>query len=119
MFEMKFRAICKDFGSNRPSALNPLVSAITIYRWSFVERGTVAVRAGLQGPLHHGLDPSAISVTIVRANQLPRAVSRADAVPASLQSVSMPSRPRSATVMPEIGLSQALVEDAAQALDRL
>src|SRR5205823_3022038 len=65
--------------------------------------------------LHHGADPLWISVTAVRANQLPRAVSRADALPASLQSVSMPSRPRSATVMPKIGLSRSLADDAAHA----
>src|SRR5256885_15622161 len=69
--------------------------------------------------LHHGAERSVISVTAVRANQLPRAVSRADAVPASLHSVSMPSRPRSATVLPKIGLSQAPPDGTAHAPRRL
>src|SRR5438552_4661406 len=74
-------------------------------------RGAVAVGARL----HHGPDLSAISVTAVRANQLPRLVSRADAVPSTSLSASMPSRPRSVTVRPEIGLSRALADYAAHA----
>ena len=119
MFEMKFRAICKGFGSNCPSVLKPF--GFGYHNLSLVFRragGAVAVNARSQG-LHQGAQRSAISVTAVRANQLPRVVSRADAVPASLQSVSMPSRPRSATVRPEIGLSSALAENAAQAPHRL
>ena len=50
--------------------------------------------------------PSALSVTTVRANHIPRVVSRADALPWSMLNVSMPSRPRSATVTPKMGLSE-------------
>src|SRR5439155_14699105 len=78
----------------------------------------VAVSARLQG-IHHGLDRSAISVTAVRANQFPRVVSRAEAFPSSMLRVSMPSRPRSATVMPKIGLSQTLADGVAHAPHRL
>src|ERR1700730_14729957 len=102
---------------------------------------TVSVRAGLPlaflkvlqrecaGPrtcgflhvLRYGAARSAISisVTAVRANQLPRAVTRADALPWRMLSISMPSRPRSATVTPETGLSWVLADDALQAPSRL
>ena len=54
---------------------------------------------------HYGAARSANSVTTVRANQPPRVVSRACALSRRTLSVSMPSRPRSATVAPEMGLS--------------
>ena len=69
--------------------------------------------------LRYGAARSAISVTAVRANQLPRVVSRADALPGSMLSISMPSRPRSATVTPETGLSKVLADSAVQAPSRL
>jgi hypothetical protein len=53
--------------------------------------------------LHYKAARSANSVATVRANQFPRAVSRADALPRSIVRVSIPSRPRSATVAPEMG----------------
>jgi hypothetical protein len=62
---------------------------------------------------------STISATTVRANQFPRAVSRAEALPWSTLSVSNPSRPRSATVTPEMGLSQVLADGAIQTPHRL
>src|SRR6266852_9170292 len=49
-----------------------------------------------------------IAAATVRANQLPRVVSRADAFLPSMVSVNMPSRLRSATVIPEMRLSQML-----------
>jgi hypothetical protein len=64
--------------------------------------------------LHHGAACSALSAAAVRANQLPRAVNRADALPWRTLSVSMPSRPRSATVPPETGLSPALADGVVQ-----
>ena len=52
---------------------------------------------------------------MLRCVEICDAVSLADAVPSILLSVSMPSRPRSATVMPKIGLSRSLADDAAHA----
>ena len=69
--------------------------------------------------VHYGTARSANSVTTVRANQLPRVVSRAYALPWSTLSVSMPSRPRSATVAPEMGLSPTLADGAVQTPHRL
>ena len=69
--------------------------------------------------VHYGTARSANSVTTVLANQLPRAVSRAYALPWSTLSVSMPSRPRSATVAPEMGLSPTLADGAVQTPHRL
>src|ERR1700730_9512057 len=71
------------------------------------------------GSVHYGAARSANSVTTVRANQLPRAVSRAYALPWSTLSVSMPSRPRSATVAPEMGLSPTLADGTVQIPHRL
>ena len=65
--------------------------------------------------MRYGVSRSAISVTAVRANQLPRVVSRADALPWRMLNISIPSRPRSATVTPETGLSSVLADDALQA----
>ena len=67
----------------------------------------------------HGTARSANSVTSVRANQLPRAVSRAYALPWRTLRVSMPSRPRSATVAPEMGLSPTPADGAVQTPRRL
>jgi hypothetical protein len=67
----------------------------------------------------YGTARSAISVTAVRANELPRVVSCADALPLRVISISMPSRPRSATVTPETGLTWVLADDALQAPSRL
>ena len=79
---------------------------------------------GSEGPvdtcvLCYGAARSAISVTAVLANQLPRVVSRADALPWRMLNISIPSRPRSATVTPETGLSSVLADDALQAPSRL
>ena len=65
--------------------------------------------AGLE---HYGVACSATSVATVRANQFPRGVSRA--LSRSVLSVSMPSRPRSATVTPEMGLSPTLADGGDQ-----
>jgi hypothetical protein len=46
---------------------------------------------------------AAISAAMVRANQLPRIVSRAEALLPSTVRVNMPSRLRSAIVIPKIG----------------
>ena len=64
--------------------------------------------------LHYGAARSANSVATVWANQFPRAVSRAYALPRSIVRVSMPSRPRSAIVTPAMGLSPASADGAAQ-----
>jgi hypothetical protein len=56
---------------------------------------------------------AAISVAAVRANQLPRTVSCADALLPSTVNVNMPSRLRSATVIPETGLSQLSADSEA------
>jgi hypothetical protein len=69
--------------------------------------------------VHYGTARSANSVTSVLANQLPRAVSCAYALPWSTLSVSMPSRPRSATVAPEMGLSPTPADGAVQTPHRL
>jgi hypothetical protein len=119
MFELKFRAICQDFGSNCPSALKPSGFGYHNLSLVFGERGDRRSARRTAKTLHHGLDRSAISVTAVRANQLPRAVSRAEAFPSSMLRVSMPSRPRSATVTPEMGLSQTLADGVAHAPHRL
>jgi hypothetical protein len=57
----------------------------------------------------HGLAADAISAAAVLANQLPRVVNRAEALLPSTDTVSMPSRLRSATVTPAIRLPQASV----------
>jgi hypothetical protein len=62
---------------------------------------------------------SANSVATVPANQFPRTVSRAEALPPSTVRVSIPSRPRSATVAPETGFSPVLAHGAVQTPQRL
>jgi hypothetical protein len=60
-----------------------------------------------------------ISVIAVRANQLPLVVSPAEAMPLRTLNVSIPSRARSATVTPEMRLSQSLGEGVIQTPRRL
>jgi hypothetical protein len=55
----------------------------------------------------HGPATNLISAAAVRANQLPRVVSCAEALLPSMVIVNIPSRLRSATVIPETGLSSA------------
>src|ERR1700730_2291415 len=62
---------------------------------------------------------NSIAAAAVRANQLPRVVSFAEALLPSMVIVNIPSRLKSATVIPETGLSSALAASETHAPCRL
>jgi hypothetical protein len=62
------------------------------------------LRCGFRRIDHSGLDRGVPSDNKVRANQFPRSVSRAEPVRCCTFSVNIPSRARSAVVIPDIGL---------------